>query len=186
MINEFLSDILDNKNDCYYVELGSGHPLKGSVSLELENKGWRGLSLEIDEKIAEKFNSVRKNKCVVSDATKFNYRKYFEDNNFPKQIDLLQVDIDAGYTQMGKPVASPYNSLHGLISIPLTTYRFSVITFEHECIIDFKNESIKQASREILYSLDYALVKKFPHEDWWVDPNVVPYNIYKEHFQSVG
>lgn len=184
---DFVLQVLDNKTDGYYVELGAFHSTKGSTTHKLETEfNWSGVSFEIIEEFHKEISENRKNPCILGDATKFNYTKYFEENNFPKQIDFLQVDIDAGYNDLGRAVGNPSLSLLGLLAIPLNTYRFSVITFEHDTLIEYKNEAMRNAQREILNALGYSLVVRMPHEDWWVDPLVIPYTKYKNYFNMVS
>ena len=42
---------------------------------------------------------------------------------------------------------------------------------------------MREAQREILSSLGYKLVVRDWHEDWWVDPNTIPYLDYREKFR---
>jgi hypothetical protein len=182
---QFVIDILDKKRNGHYVELGAFHSRIASNTYHLEKDyDWKGVSLEIVPLLQEEMTRNRKNECILGDATTFNYTKYFEENNFPKQIDFLQVDIDSGYDNSARPNGNPNLSLLGLISLPLNTYRFSVITFEHDMFTNFKLQPMRDAAREILYSLGYTLVVKKKHEDWWVDPNVVPYKKYINFFQE--
>lgn len=184
---KFVLDVLKNKHGGIYVELGAFHSKDGSNTYYLEKDyGWSGVSFEIIPEFHKEFVSNRNNPCILGDATKFNYIDYFEKNNFPKQIDYLQVDIDAGYQESGRAYGNPYLSLHGLISIPLNTYRFSVITFEHDAQIEMKNSHMRDAQREILNSLGYSLVVREQHEDFWVDPNVIPYSEYKNYFRIMA
>ena len=179
----FVLNITKEKRDGYYVELGAFHSFNGSNTWLLETEyNWKGLALDVVPDFAEEINQNRKNGCVLADATTFDYRKYFEENNFPKQIDYLQVDIDSGYDQKGNPVGNPNQSLLGLIALPLNIYRFTTITFEHDGLSDYKAVAMRDAQREILSSLGYKLVQRHTFEDFWVDPEVVPYNEYKNYF----
>jgi hypothetical protein len=181
--DQFVLDMLKNKRDGYYVELGSADPIQGSNTYQLEHDfGWKGVSFDMNEQHAANFNSVRTNPTICEDAIKFNYTKYFEENNFPKRIDYLQVDIDTGYSAGARALGNPASSLHGLIALPLNTYRFSVISFEHDALLNYRYNSIRDAQREILDSLGYALVQRHAHEDWWVDPEVVHYLEFRESF----
>ena len=93
---KFVTELLKNKENGFYVELGAFDSKKGSNTYYLETDyNWNGVSFEIDRKRHEEFVANRKNPCILGDATHFNYISYFEENNFPKQIDYLQVDIDA-------------------------------------------------------------------------------------------
>jgi len=180
---QFVLDLLKYKKEGYYVEVGAHHSKIISNTYYLETDyNWKGLSLEIDEERRKEFNDNRKNPCL-GDALDFNYLSYFEENNFPKQIDYLSVDIDAGYTEKGDALGDPYLTLHGLISVPLNKYRYSIITFEHDAQIVYNNKGMREAQREILSSLGYKLVVRDWHEDWWVDPNTVPYLEFREKFR---
>jgi len=179
----FALNITKEKRNGYYVELGAFHSQDGSNTWLLETEyDWKGVSLEIIPKYAEEFNANRKNKCELADALTFDYKKYFEANEFPKQIDYLQVDVDSGYDHKGNPVGNPNQSLLALIALPLNTYRFTTITFEHDGLSDYKSAPMRDAQREILTSLGYKLVQRHTFEDWWVDANVVPYTEFKEYF----
>lgn len=180
---EFVINVSKQKENGYYVELGAFHSKNGSNTYKLENQyGWKGVSFEIEEERRAEFNLNRKNPCE-GDALNFDYLKYFRDNNFPKQIDYLQVDIDGGYDGHGRPAANQYTTFHGLIALPLTQYRFNVITFEHDANMYYKNTFMRDMQRELLDSLGYSLVVREIHEDWWVDPSVIPSYEYREHFK---
>jgi hypothetical protein len=109
---KFVIDILKGKENGYYVELGAAHYSKGNNTYSLEKDyNWTGVSFEIVESMKDEFNANRKNPCM-GDALSFNYIDYFEKNNFPKQIDYLQLDmvdcdesiqkINEAYTRMVK------------------------------------------------------------------------------------
>ena len=180
---EFVLDLLDNKKEGYYVELGAFHSKNGSNTNKLENEfGWKGVSFEIKEELRKEFNENRSNPCM-GDALDFNYISYFEENSFPKQIDYLQVDIDSGYNLNGRPDGNAYTSLHGLLAVPLNSYRFTVITFEHDANMYWRNVAMRDVQREILDSLGYSIVVRTESEDWWVDPNVIGLESYRKHFR---
>ena len=180
---KFVTEIFNGKKNGVYVELGAFDSKLGSNTFYLESDyDWSGVSFEVLEDRKLEFQANRKNPCF-GDALEFNYISYFENNNFPKQIDYLQVDIDAGYQHNGRPFGNHYLSLLGLISLPLTQYRFSIITFEHDANMYFRNSAIRDAQREILDSLGYALVVREKHEDWWVDPAVFPINDFRKYLR---
>ena len=180
---EFVLGLLENKKGGHYVELGAFHSKNGSNTNRLENKfDWKGVSFEIKEEFRKEFNDNRSNPCM-GDALDFNYISYFEENDFPKQIDYLQVDIDAGYRDDGRPDGSAYTSLHGLLAVPLNSYRFTVITFEHDANMYWRNIGMRDVQREILDSLGYSLVVRTESEDWWVDPSIIDLASYRKHFK---
>jgi hypothetical protein len=179
----FILDILKQKRNGHYVELGAAHYSNGNNTYLLEKEyDWKGVSFEIVESMKDDFNANRSNPCM-GDALSFNYTDYFEKNNFPKQIDYLQVDIDAGYDIYGRPVGNNHWTLQGLIAIPLNTYRFTLITFEHDANMYWKNTTIRDAQREILDSFGYSLIQRSYHEDWWVDPKIINHGEYKNYLK---
>lgn len=184
---KFVIDVLKEKQNGYYVELGAAHYSDGSNTFSLEkNYGWKGVSFEVVESMRDEFNKNRSNPCF-GDALKFDYLSYFETNNFPKQIDYLQLDIDAGYRPDGRPAGNSHSTLHGLVAVPLNTYRFTLITFEHDANMYWRNTAIRDAQREILDSLGYALVHRSYHEDWWVDASVLSHGEFRDylHWQTL-
>jgi hypothetical protein len=180
---DFVIKLLNGKKNGYYVEQGAFHHSNGNNTYLLETDyEWTGVSFEIRKDWQDKFNENRKNPCF-GDALNFNYISYFEENNFPKQIDYLQVDIDSGYKDNGRPDGSHYTSLHGLLAIPLNTYRFTVITFEHDANMYWRNIEIRNIQREILDSFGYSLVVRDESEDWWIDPQAIPLQDYRQYFK---
>ena len=160
----FVAEILNRKENGYYVEIGSNEPTLGNNTYLLEkNYNWQGLSLDNEPSVTNRFNNLRKNKAILADATTFNYLKYFEENNFPKQIDYLSIDVDGNYRFDGTRETN--NSLLSLITLPLTTYRFSIIHYEHDVCGNYKNIETRDAQREILTSLGYSLLISNIEED---------------------
>jgi hypothetical protein len=183
---EFILNITKNKKNGFYLELGGSHSSENSNTNNLEKyHGWDGFAIEIVPELQEEYSANRKNPCVLGDATKFDYIKHFSENNFPKQIDFLSVNIDPGYDDnTGRMLGNPAQSLLGLIALPLSLYRFTIIMFEHDSLQHYKNSTIRDAQREILNAFGYSLVVRTPTEDWWVDPGVINYSSYK-HFAKI-
>lgn len=171
----FVLNVLKEKTNGHYVELGGGWAQKNSNTYLLETKyNWQGLSFENDPMRAYAYNLTRKNKTLEVDARYFDYEKYFIENNYPKQIDYLQMDIH--------PAAA---TLEAFKNMPLDKYRFSTITYEHNGYKDAFHKGIQQESQSILKSLGYMLVvenvifENIAYEDWWIDPTTVPYEDYE-------
>lgn len=174
----FVLSILDGKKCGTYVEIGADHGVVISNSYLLETQfDWTGVSFEIDSTKAEEYNKIRKNKCISADATDFDYKEFFEQNNYPKQIDYLQVDIEPAW-----------QTLNALKALPLNEYRFSVITYETDLYKDGPDAG--EEAMEILLSLGYQLVVRNvanlnnPYEDWYVDPLVVDPKIVEKFIQT--
>ena len=175
----FVLSMLDGKKNGTYVEIGGDHPVVINNSYLLETQfGWRGVSFEIIQTAVNFYNSLRKNSCLCENATTVDYRKIFEDNNFPKQIDYLQVDIEPAQ-----------QTLNALLQLPNDDYRFSVITYESDVYRD--GPDCQEEAMRFLESYGYKLVVKNvanegnPYEDWYVDPLVVDDKIISK-FKQVG
>lgn len=173
----FVINVLEHKRNGYYVEVGSHHPVIANNTNVLESEyGWRGVAIELDKHYADLYNSQRSNECVNDNALMFDYREYFIKNNFPRQMDYLQIDVDD---------TPRHANLLALIQIPLVEYRFNIITVEHDSIRDFTLKPMRDAQRLILSSLNYELVIQGYSEDFWVDRYSVPYKNYW-NLHSVG
>jgi len=167
MQDMFVLMALDGKRNGVYVELGADLPRIINNTYLLESEfDWSGVSFEYDAEKVAFFNTIRRNKCICTDATTFDYKFLFEERNYPKQIDYLQLDLDPAE-----------GTLAALKQLPLDDYRFTAITYETDVYragADVQDEEI-----EYLKSYGYELVVRNvanegnPYEDWWVDPNVV-------------
>ena len=167
MQDMFVLMALDGKKNGVYVELGADLPRIINNTYLLESEfDWSGVSFEYDADKVLFFNTIRRNKCICDDATTFDYKFLFEERNYPKQIDYLQLDLDPAE-----------GTLAALKHLPLDDYRFTAITYETDVYTagaDVQDEEI-----EYLKSYGYELVVRNvanegnPYEDWWVDPNVV-------------
>ena len=171
----FVLNVLNEKRNGFYLELGSAWPVKQNNTYLLETVyGWDGIGFEIEKKLAEEYAAIRKNKIINTNAISFDYKKYFKENNVPRQIDYLQMDLHPAY-----------NTLHALRNLPLDEYRFSVITYEHNVWRgDDLHINIQKESQAILKSYGYFLAienveeDSGPFEDWWIDPTSTLYENY--------
>lgn len=149
-----------------YIEIGTGHYEQGSNTYLLEKKyGWKGLSIDISKQMVDVFNENRSNKCVEGDAITFNWEKYLEENNFPKQIDYLSLDVDYN--------THSHANLLSLLNFPITKYKFNIISIEHLSDIHYNLRDIKDTQRSILSALGYHLVIRGYNNDLWAleEPN---------------
>lgn len=163
----FVLSMLNEKKGGYYVEVGGFHPFDLSNTYLLETKyEWQGIALEIDSSRANYYNENRKNPCLIANALEFDFESYFINNNFPRQIDYLQLDIEP-----------PENTLKCLLSMPMN-FRYSVITFEHD--VYAYDPIYQKKARIFLEKNEYKLKQKnvfadpgYPFEDWYVDSRII-------------
>ena len=180
MQDMFVLSMLDGKRNGVYVEIGADQPRVISNSYLLEKDfDWSGVSFELDADKVAFFNTIRKNKCLCEDATLYDYKSLFEERNYPKQIDYLQLDIDPAE-----------GTLRALKALPLNDYRFSVITYETD--VYSSGADIQDEEISILKDAGYQLVVKNiknegnPFEDWWIDPNIISEEKWKPYKTWVG
>lgn len=169
----FVASVLSEKTEGFYLEVGAGDPIDSSNTYLLEKDyKWRGVSLEADGPLVALWASKRANRVLEADALRFDFLSRLSELGAPTQIDYLSLDIE--------PAKNTYEVLR---RIPHQSYRFSVITFEHD---RYQSGSHYMAmSRSLLRSMGYQLVvanvKVFgkDFEDWWVDPYAVPTSDWK-------
>lgn len=151
----------NDKTNGTFLEIGAGHWKNQNNTYILEKYfDWNGLAIDISPQLAIEYNKNRSSKCISEDAMSVNWDNLLEENNFSKRIDYLQIDIDN----------TPHDAnLYALINLPLSRYRFSVITIEHFANFDPKFTKARDIQREILFNYGYKIVAAGFHEDWWVD-----------------
>jgi len=164
----FVLTMLNGKKNGTYFEIGSANPFYGSNSALLEQLGWKGTSLEINEKEVVEFRKHRKNEVVLCDATKFDY------SILNSHIDYLQIDCEP-----------PTTTFEILTMIPFDNCSFGVITFEHDYYADV-TRSIKDKSRKYLLDKGYLLIASnispndtSSYEDWYINPKYIDKKIIK-------
>lgn len=151
----------DDKRNGFFVEIGASDWKTNNNTYFLEKEfGWKGLAIDIQKHFCDEYNKNRVSSCIHGDAMSCNWDKYFEENNVPKRIDFLQIDIDMN---------PKYANLLALINLPLSRYRFSTIVLEHASVLDKSLENMKKIQHEILYSYGYKLVAEGFNDDWWID-----------------
>lgn len=159
--------MLDHLTDGKFIEIGAYHSKELSNTYLLEVQyGWQGLAFEIDPSRAAEYAKNRFSDCLVVDATKVNYRDQFKRYGLPTRIDYLQLDIEPAE-----------QTLRALKALPLTDYRFSVITYETDVYV--AGDGPQKEAFEILSDFGYTRVVKNvafqgnPFEDWYVDRDFV-------------
>lgn len=164
----FVLTMLNGKKNGTFVEIGAMHGKEISNTYLLEKFfNWNGISIDIND-ISKSFNEYfRKSKLIIQNALTIDYEKLFTENNLPKNIDYLQLDIEP-----------PINTFECLKKIPFDKYKFAVITYETEAY--YAPEAIKNKSREIIEGNGYELIigdvcnhGNDPFEDWYVHPDLV-------------
>ena len=177
--DKFALNILKNKNDGTFLEIGSNHPVQLNNTFIMENKyNWRGIMVEKDKNFLPLYREYRKKSVYeINDACKIDYSKILEENSFPNHIDYLQIDLHVNNN-------STLNCLKLLDNTIFDKYKFATVTFEHD--IYANNNVTRMESRRIFENKGYHLVfedisdGKNPFEDWWVCPSLVDMGYVKK------
>lgn len=170
--DEFVLKILEYKKNGYFLEIGSNHPININNSFVLEkNYGWKGIMVEYDKSFEPLYKIHRPNSIhILEDATKVNYKNELYKQNFPKNIDYLQIDLEVDNR-------STLTTLELLEKTVFNEYVFSVVTFEHD-IYRGNHYETRKKSREIFSRNGYVLVfpdvknKNCPYEDWYIHSSI--------------
>jgi len=166
----FVDKILNYQTTGFFIDIGANHPIEKNNSYFFESVGWNGLCFDQHE--IAKFSEIRKSKLILGDARCHDYNKLFAEENVPSIIDYLSIDVDE-YT------------LTVLEKIPFQSYRYKVITIEHDWYRF--GDSLRIEQRRILNESGYYLLcadvdgdNNTFFEDWWINPEFV--NIETVHY----
>lgn len=165
----FVLAMLEYKGNGTYLEVGAWDGIDLSNTFLLEKKyGWKGIAIDINEDYVDRYNKKRKNLCLHADALATDYKDLLNKFNFPDVIDYLQLDIE--------PAENTFNCLR---NIPLDSYKFRTITFEHDLYASAANLTFKNQAFEYLTAYGYKRVASNvqnqgnPYEDWYVYPALI-------------
>jgi hypothetical protein len=154
--------VLSHIKQGYYLEIGASHPINISNTYLLEQNGWEGVSVDIDNQCEELWHQTRKNRLIIGNALTMSF------DWLPKRVDYLSLDIDPAW-----------NTFEMLTKLPHKTTRFSLITYEHDYYTSAgKTPDYRERSRQMLNNLGYRLLvpdvchEGKPYEDWWIDKTV--------------
>ena len=185
----FVLAATNNKQDGCFLEIGSNHPSYNNNSFLLEKiYHWKGLMVEYDKSFETSYQRERPNSFyIINDARLVNYRELLDTNNFPTNMDYLQIDLDVDNK-------STLDTLLLLEQTVFDKYKFATITFEHD-IYTGNFFDTQEISRKIFEKRGYLLafpdVKVFwngkhqPFEDWYVHPELVS-NEFIDKIKSIN
>lgn len=150
-----------------WLEIGCAEPFYGNNTALLETEfGWRGISIDLDERKTRQFALERDCLVMCANALHLDFEQVLTTHDMPPVIDYLQVDCDP-----------PQVSFEILQRLPWARRQFRVITFEHD---HYHDARVRDASREFLEQQGYQLIVSdvafdpwHSYEDWWVRPDLV-------------
>jgi hypothetical protein len=181
--DKFVLNILKQKTDGFFLEIGSNHPININNSFTLEkNYNWKGIMVEYEKSYLPLYQTVRPNSIhVIQDATQVDYLAVLDRLSPPnREMDYLQIDLEADN-------GSTIQTLEKLDAEVFDSYKFATITFEHD-VYHTNKYNTRAKSREILKKRGYFCVFEDIHnitpdtvyEDWYVYPELVDMNYVNE------
>ena len=170
----FVLNLLKLKNGTF-LDLGCYLPKNINNTFLLEQNGWVGLSLDINDYTKEW--GVRENKFIQCDCFTQDYNTLLSENYNTNVIDYLTLDMEV--------LGDRYRLLKTILN---TNYEFKIITIEHDSHLgeQYVNQE-KIPQRELLTKMGYVLVcgdvshKDYPndyYEDWWVNKKYISEETY--------
>ena len=137
-----------------FLDVGCCWPIKLNNTYLLEQHGWRGISIDIDDYVNDW--KCRTNPFIRADALTFDFTV------LEKYYDYLSLDIEKEGLR--------FKALQRVVDAGI---RFKVITIEHDAYCGY-DLTERQPQRKLLKSLGYTLIKPdvksdgYEMEDWWV------------------
>lgn len=173
----FVRKLTKNKINGTFLEIGSNDPIitNNTFILEKENN-YRGIMVEYDSSFTNAYKNHRPNSIhIINDAQRVNYREILDTNNFPTELDYLQIDLDVNNK-------STLNVLEILNNTVFDKYKFATVTFEHDIYTgDYFNT--RELSRKIFKDRGYLLLfpdvsvfwenKYCQFEDWYAHKDLI-------------
>lgn len=163
--DEFVLHLIDKAGT--YLEIGASHPVSINNTYALEQRGWQGISIDIEASNLQPWNECRQNLLIIADAITYEYES--------KHYDYLQLDID--------PPVNTFKALERIFERGVT---FSVLTYETDA---YSDPSFVQPSRDLITSKGYVLAFKDilcpfgAFEDWYINPKTIDKNKLKTWIQ---
>lgn len=170
--DQFAANILNFKKNGYCVDIGSCHSAISNNTFYFQSLGWTSISVEIKSEYNQSYSNRILGVHLNENALEVDYEEEFKENDFPQIIDYLSLDVDT-------------LSLNVLKILPLETYKFKVITIEHDAYL--YGDKYREKQREVLRNYGYMLLcsnvlvpnpghagykgEPCPFEDWWVYPS---------------
>jgi len=150
-------DILKNKTEGTFVDIGCAGPTRFSNSCLLEKEyNWSGIGVDIineTDGIGEWKDIRPKTKHIIHDALTLNYEDLFKKLNMPSHMNYLSLDLEP-----------PELTLECLFKIPFKKYSFDVITFETDEYRPGGEDRVNK-SRTYLKEKGYILLASIGRQD---------------------
>lgn len=142
--------IFKNKNNGFYLDVGSQHPISNNNTYLLFKRGWSGINIDLDKKNIDLFNTARPNDinlnlAISSDVAE--KKLYFYHDKSPiNTLDKVVSDFQAATVKEIK-------------TIKTTTLDITLQSLKLDNQIDYMNLDIEGHEIEIFKAFDLSLYK---------------------------
>jgi len=160
--DEWVCDVLKFKRDGTFLDIGCHHYKNISNTYYLEKElNWTGIGIDIDCSFKEEWDINRLNsKFICLDATTADYQSILVENNMPKIIDYMSLDLEP-----------PELSLVALQKLMEADYIYRAVTFETDW---YRIQTTREISRELMTSKGYQLIKEVnTQDDFYIHPDYI-------------
>jgi len=162
---------LKEKRDGHFLDLGACwyQNMNNTYFFEKE-RDWKGIAIEYDPQFTDGWAQNRPNTIhIVTDATQVDYEKILIENNFPKMLDYLSIDLEP-----------PEVTLQCLYKVLECSFEFKVISFEVDY---YRNKEVREVSRKLLTERGYILTGEVYDRGFHIDDMWVHNSIYEENMK---
>jgi hypothetical protein len=174
-------DLVLNSSLGYFIDIGAGTGGIKNQPIEFYSntyffekyKYWDGLAIDYDKDYIDFAAKNRKCKCICIDLSKHNINDVLKEANVPNIVDYLSLDVDDVQEKV-------FNELC------LSTFKFKVVTLEHNLFRSKQNQDEKQIIEFHKFSREKMLLHGYhlmcdnvildgygEFEDWYIHPDYV-------------
>lgn len=149
-----------------FLDIGCQHYSEINNTYFFERElNWRGIGIDIEEQYEQGWKDNRKNSLYVrGDATTIDYGKLLTDNNMPKTIDYLSLDLEP-----------PPLTLKALERLFESGYIFNFVTYETDYYREasFGHGTLRQPSQDIFKAAGYKLISEGVQDDYYIHSSLL-------------
>lgn len=168
--DEFVLNIfnkyLDQKKPGTFLDIGCHDFSYISNTYFFEKElNWRGIGIDIETKYEQGWLDNRKQSVFIAgDATTIDYGKLLSDNNMPKVIDYLSLDLEP-----------PPLTLKALQRLFESDYIFNIVTYETDYYREdqYGSGSLRIPSQELFKSKGYVLIQEGIQDDYYIHSSLI-------------
>lgn len=142
--------IFKNKNNGFYLDVGSQHPISNNNTYLLFKRGWSGINIDLDKKNIDLFNTARPNDINLNLAISSNVAEkklYFYHDKSP--INTLDKVVSDFQTATVKEIKR----------IKTTTLNIALQNLEFNNKIDYMNLDVEGHEMDIFKAFNLSLYK---------------------------